>query len=138
MIARTAHRARPAAAAAVAEVKRLRGQLAAVTAQRDQLARQLADLLEATSSEEAQVTFWRQLAADTAAAAAEEGEARGYQLAEADQARAWRHAAAPVTRGGPDLAALELLRWGPDGREHFGDPRPGDFPGRGETGGEAR
>ena len=22
---------------------------------------------------------------------------------------------------------LEILRWGPGGREHFGDPRPGDF-----------
>lgn len=30
-----------------------------------------------------------------------------------------------------EFARLELLRWGPGGREHFGDPRPGDFPGRG-------
>jgi hypothetical protein len=30
---------------------------------------------------------------------------------------------------GPSLAELELLRWGPGGRERFGDPRPGDrFP----------
>ena len=28
------------------------------------------------------------------------------------------------------LAALDDLRWGPGGREHFADPRPGDFPGR--------
>ncbi len=27
-------------------------------------------------------------------------------------------------------AALEEVRWGPGGREHFGDPRPGDYPGR--------
>lgn len=27
-------------------------------------------------------------------------------------------------------AELEAERWGPGGREHFGDPRPGDFPGR--------
>jgi hypothetical protein len=26
---------------------------------------------------------------------------------------------------------LEIRRWGPGGREHFGDPRPGDFQGRG-------
>ena len=32
---------------------------------------------------------------------------------------------------GPDLAELEARRWGPGGRAHFGDPRPGDFPGRG-------
>ncbi len=24
---------------------------------------------------------------------------------------------------------LEVARWGPGGREHFADPRPGDFPG---------
>lgn len=28
------------------------------------------------------------------------------------------------------FARLELARWGPGGREHFGDPRPGDFTGR--------
>jgi hypothetical protein len=22
---------------------------------------------------------------------------------------------------------IELARWGPDGRKHFGDPRPGDY-----------
>jgi hypothetical protein len=31
----------------------------------------------------------------------------------------------------PDYAELEMRRWGPGGREHFGDPRPGDFPGMG-------
>ena len=30
-----------------------------------------------------------------------------------------------------EYARLERLRWGDAGREHFGDPRPGDFPGRG-------
>lgn len=30
-----------------------------------------------------------------------------------------------------EAARIELARWGPGGREHFGDPRPGDFPGRG-------
>ena len=27
----------------------------------------------------------------------------------------------------PRPTALEILRWGPAGREHFGDARPGDF-----------
>lgn len=27
----------------------------------------------------------------------------------------------------PDLAELELLRWGPGGRERFADRRPGDY-----------
>jgi hypothetical protein len=31
----------------------------------------------------------------------------------------------------PPFAELELRRWGPGGREHFGDPRPGQFEGRG-------
>lgn len=31
----------------------------------------------------------------------------------------------------PAYAELELRRWGPGGREHFGDPRPGDFKGFG-------
>jgi hypothetical protein len=31
-----------------------------------------------------------------------------------------------------ELVRLELARWGPGGREHFADPRPDDFPGRGE------
>lgn len=28
------------------------------------------------------------------------------------------------------IAALDDRRWGPGGRAHFADPRPGDFPGR--------
>jgi hypothetical protein len=28
------------------------------------------------------------------------------------------------------VAALSDRRWGPGGRAHFGDPRPGDYPGR--------
>ena len=30
-----------------------------------------------------------------------------------------------------EAARLDRLRWGDAGRAHFGDPRPGDFPGRG-------
>jgi hypothetical protein len=44
--------------------------------------------------------------------------------------RAWNAVAAPIARGGPSFAELERRRWGPGGREHFGDPRPGDYPGR--------
>lgn len=44
-------------------------------------------------------------------------------------ARAWHAVADPASRSGPPHADLELLRWGPGGREHFGDPRPGDRPG---------
>jgi hypothetical protein len=54
---------------------------------------------------------------------------RGRRDAEAEQADAWQRIAAPVIHG-TDVAELEERRWGPGGREHFGDPRPGDFPGR--------
>lgn len=50
-----------------------------------------------------------------------------------DYARGVVDGAAARKRAEHDLvewAQLELLRWGPDGAEHFGDPRPGDFPGR--------
>ena len=31
----------------------------------------------------------------------------------------------------PDLDLMDLIRWGPGGRAHFADPRPGDFMGTG-------
>src|SRR5215472_9287266 len=46
-------------------------------------------------------------------------------------ARAW-HATAiglPLSVLGPTWAELERRRWGPGGRAHFGDPRPGDYEG---------
>ena len=36
----------------------------------------------------------------------------------------------PHPASGPSHAELEERRWGPGGREHFGDPRPGDYRGR--------
>ncbi len=48
----------------------------------------------------------------------------GRRSAFAEMARAWAHAAKAVT--GP----VDERRWGPGGRAHFADPRPGDFPGR--------
>ncbi|MGH3254823.1 MAG: hypothetical protein ACRDOU_05335 [Streptosporangiaceae bacterium] len=53
----------------------------------------------------------------------------GRRAAEAEQAEAWRRLAAPVAHG-IAYAELEERRWGPGGREHFADPRPGDYPGR--------
>jgi hypothetical protein len=53
----------------------------------------------------------------------------GRRDAEADMAERWRQIAAPVTHG-TSWAELEQRRWGPGGRAHFADPRPGDFPGR--------
>jgi hypothetical protein len=53
----------------------------------------------------------------------------GRRRAEAEQAEAWHALAAPVAHG-ITHAELEERRWGPGGREHFADPRPGDYPGK--------
>jgi len=52
----------------------------------------------------------------------------GRRDAEAEMAAQWSRVSGVVR--GPDLAELEERRWGPGGREHFADPRPGDFPRR--------
>lgn len=61
--------------------------------------------------------------------AAREMYAAGYAAAEADMAARWDRIAR-TTAPGPSHADLEEKRWGPGGRAHFGDPRPGDYPGR--------
>jgi hypothetical protein len=53
----------------------------------------------------------------------------GYAAAEADRDRQWK-AIAHAAVHGTSHTELEELRWGPGGRAHFADPRPGDFPGR--------
>lgn len=62
----------------------------------------------------------------------EAGRCDGYEAgrrdAEADMARFWAEAARQVTRG-VSHAELEQRRWGPGGRAHFADPRPGEFRG---------
>jgi hypothetical protein len=55
--------------------------------------------------------------------------AAGYAAAEADMDARWNRIARAAVRG-PSHAELEEKRWGPGGREHFADPRPGDYPGR--------
>jgi hypothetical protein len=52
----------------------------------------------------------------------------GYAAAEADMAARWDRIAR-TTAPRPSHAELEEKRWGPGGREAFGRPRPGDFPG---------
>jgi hypothetical protein len=52
----------------------------------------------------------------------------GRRDAEAEMAAQWSRVSGVVR--GPDLAELEERRWGPGGRAHFADARPGDFPGR--------
>ena len=57
----------------------------------------------------------------------------GRRLEAEERDAAWNRIAGPIARGGDSYAELELRRWGPGGREHFGDPRPGDYPGRRES-----
>ena len=47
----------------------------------------------------------------------------GYTAAVTEQERSWRAIAAPVAHSGE----LMRRRWGPAGREHFADSRPGDY-----------
>lgn len=60
------------------------------------------------------------------------GFAAGYRTAQLEQENAWLRLQAerPSPGNGPSLAELERRRWGAAGREHFADPRPGDYPGR--------
>lgn len=60
----------------------------------------------------------------------EDGYAQGAAEEAGEQAEAWHEVADPASRSGPSHAELEERRWGPGGREHFGDPRPGDYRGK--------
>ncbi len=55
--------------------------------------------------------------------------AAGRAEAEREMADRWNDIARPVTSGSPSQRELEERRWGPGGREHFGDARPGDHEG---------
>jgi hypothetical protein len=126
-----AHRKSPAAAPVVAEVRRLRERLAAAEAGRDQLADDNAALralvVEMAGGES---HAWCRAEVERARVS---GDASGYRRGRSDEGRerdrAWNEAARPLASPGPSFAELEVLRWGPRGREHFADPRPGDFPG---------
>jgi hypothetical protein len=82
---------------------------------------------------EADRRYWRQMTSEACRRAFEAGVARGRELEGTERDAAWIEIARPAARGGPSFADLELKRWGPAGREHFGDPKPGDFPGRAAT-----
>ncbi|MGH3254843.1 MAG: hypothetical protein ACRDOU_05440 [Streptosporangiaceae bacterium] len=65
------------------------------------------------------------------------GRREGYSRGRADETRDWmdalRPARAQIAARGPAHAELDLKRWGPGGRQHFADPRQGDYPGRGRA-----
>jgi hypothetical protein len=84
------------------------------------------EAIEAAETAGAETRYRLQLAREirdvTAAREYERGFAEGYARAIAD-VKAVQH---EIVRD----AGLDTLRWGPGGRDHFADPRPGDFPGR--------
>ncbi len=81
-----------------------------------------AEAIEAAELVEAETRYRNQLAREMSARGYERGLAEGYVRAIAD--------VKAVQHGIVLDAGLEVRRWGPGGREHFADPRPGDFPGR--------
>ncbi len=80
------------------------------------------EAIEAAELAEAEIRYRTQLAREMYARGRERGLAEGYVLAISD-VKAVQHG---IVRD----AELEVRRWGPGGREHFADPRPGDCPGR--------
>jgi hypothetical protein len=86
------------------------------------------EAIEAAELVEAETRYRHQLAREAYAAGHTDGYRAGYRQADADQAARWGQTT-PVD--GPAHAEFEQRRWGPSGRAHFADPRPGDFPGRG-------
>jgi hypothetical protein len=86
------------------------------------------DAIQAAELVEAETKYRHQLAREMYQAGHADGYRAGYRQADADQAAQWNQAARAAD--GPDRAEVEERRWGPGGRAHFADPRPGDFPGR--------
>lgn len=92
-----------------------------------------ADAIRAAELAEAETAYRLQLARESYQAGLEAGYKRGYETGagqrEAGHASWWRdHGQHLVNQ--PSRAELEERRWGPGGRAHFADPRPGDYPGR--------
>ena len=87
------------------------------------------EAIEAADLAAAETRYRHQFAREAYAAGHADGYRAGYRQADADQAARWNHAARAID--GPTRAEVEERRWGPGGRAHFADPRPGDFPGRG-------
>ena len=56
----------------------------------------------------------------------EDGYRQGYERGARLLEESWPDVVRPVLQDRPEHAALEARRWGPGGREHFADPRPGD------------
>jgi len=83
-----------------------------------------AEAIEAAELAEAEIRYRHQVARELSAREYERGLVDGYARALSD-VKAVQHGLVLDAR-------LEAMRYGPGGRAHFADPRPGDFPGRTE------
>jgi hypothetical protein len=88
-----------------------------------------ADLLAMSAERDRQLRLRNEAWLDGYAAGAVGQFDAGYAAAIAD-VKAAQHALYNHLRGGREL---EERRWGPGGRAHFADPRPGDYPGKKAT-----
>ncbi len=93
----------------------------------------VAAAIEEAERIEAETRYRLRMARDAFQAGMAFGAARVREALLQEQAETQRQLAEQLTPVlmSPTLAELETRRWGPGGRAHFGDPRPGDFPGRG-------
>ncbi len=83
-------------------------------------------LLEALPDPLTEAEYRRQLCREAFERGRAFGDREGYERARAEQAADWHAVAHPASRGGESHTTYEERRWGPLGREHFADPRPGD------------
>jgi hypothetical protein len=133
------HRRGPAVAAWLAERRRILGRLAEVEAERDQLVRDNTELRQVIAAYDpmADPAYWQEVYREATEARGDaryaDGIERGRRLEAAQRDREWNEAARPIAKGGPSHSELELRRWGPGGREHYGDPQPGDYQGTGSV-----
>jgi hypothetical protein len=81
-----------------------------------------AEAIAAAELAEAETRYRLQMAREMAEAGYDRGQVAGYLQAVAD--------VKAVQHGLVADAELEARRWGPGGRAHFADARPGDYPGR--------
>jgi hypothetical protein len=88
----------------------------------------ISDLVDALPEPLAEIELRLQLAREAYERGREDGWREGHEAAEHEMAERWDKIAGPIARIDPERTHgdLEVRRWGPDGREHFGDPRPGD------------